>query len=99
MTASDRTARRLLVVVAAVLVGTVVVVGGVSSAGGGSDGPALPGFAIDVDITVPMVTFDAPDDAGNETTPRPGVSPLPVVPDDRPRPDEGVSHTGHYPPA
>lgn len=96
MTASDRTWRHLLVV-AAVLVGTAVVVGGVGSAGG-SDGPALPGFAFDIDITVPMVSFDIPGDAGNETT-RPGVSPLPVIPDAPATPEEGTTYTNRYRPA
>jgi hypothetical protein len=97
MTDRDRTARRVLLLVGAVLVGTVVVVGGVSSTAGlGGDDAGFPAFAFDVDITVPSVTFDAPGETGNETARDPGVSPLPVVPNDGPGSGDDVAYTGHY---
>jgi len=97
MTDRDRTARRVLLLVGAVLVGTVVVVGGVSSTTGlGSDDSGFPAFAFDFDFSVPSVTVDAPGEAGNETAPDPGVSPLPVVPDSGPNSGDGASYTGHY---
>ena len=94
MLGRDPPGRRVVFLVAALLLGTAVVAGGVSSTSHlGSDGPAILGFTIDLNITVPTVSVDAPGAGDNGTTPSPGVSPLPVVPDDD-RGADGASYMG-----